>query len=161
MTVSSGSTVLSAVGSTVTAAVVLPAGIVTVPLVPSNVAAPVSASYDVGYVFTGFFSPVAVTGKTFKAGSSIPLKWRLQDAQQSYITRFSAILGVQVAPDPSCTAGGEGVAFDAGSPGNSGLQLEQNTFQFNWQTTGLATGCYAVMVVLDDGTRKTTFLTLR
>ena len=43
MTVSSGYTVLSAVGSAVTAAVVLPAGIVTVPLVPLNVAAPVSA----------------------------------------------------------------------------------------------------------------------
>src|SRR5262249_3648985 len=82
-----------------------------------NVPAPVSAGYDVGYVFTGFFSPVAVTGKTFKAGSSIPLKWRLQDAQQSYITSFSAIQAVQVAPDPSCSAGGEGVAFDANSPG--------------------------------------------
>jgi hypothetical protein len=74
---------------------------------------------------------------------------------------LSAILAIQVAPGPSCSPGGEGVAFDADSSGNSGLQLDPNTFQFNWQTSDLATGCYAVMVSLDDGARKTTFLTLR
>jgi len=34
-------------------------------------------------------------------------------------------------------------------------QFQDNTFQFNWKTTGLATGCYAVMVSMDDGTTKT------
>ena len=124
-------------------------------------AAPVSAAYDVQYIFTGFFSPVAISGKIFKAGSSIPLKWRLQNAQQLYLNSFSSILAVQIAPDPSCSAGGEGVAFDASSPGNSGLQFDQNTFQFNWSTSGLAPGCYAVIVSLDDGTSKPAFVTLR
>lgn len=125
-----------------------------------NTAAPVSASYDVDYLFNGFFSPVS-TNKTFKLGSTVPLKWTLQNAQQGFINSFSSITAVQVAPDPSCSAGGEGVPFDAGSAGNSGLQFEENTFQFNWKTTGLATGCYAAMVSLDDGTRKTVFVTLR
>jgi predicted extracellular nuclease len=125
-----------------------------------NIAAPVSASYDVDYLFNGFFSPVS-TNKTFKLGSTVPLKWTLQNAQQGFISSFSSITAVQVAPDPSCSAGGEGVPFDAGSAGNSGLQFEENTFQFNWKTTGLATGCYAAMVSLDDGTRKTVFVTLR
>jgi uncharacterized protein len=126
-----------------------------------NIAPAISASYDVDYVFTGFFTPVSVSGKTFKAGSSVPLKWKLQNAQQTFITSFSSIIAIQVAPDPTCSAGGEGIAFDASSSGDSGLQFEGNTFQFNWQTTGLATGCYAVMVSLDDGTRKTAFVTLR
>jgi predicted extracellular nuclease len=125
-----------------------------------NIAAPVSAGYDVDYVFNGFFSPVS-TNKTFKLGSTVPLKWTLQNAQQGFISSFSSIAAVQVAPDPSCLAGGEGVPFDAGSAGNSGLQFQDNTFQFNWKTSGLAAGCYAASVSLDDGTRKTVFVTLR
>lgn len=128
-----------------------------------NAASPVRAGYDVQYVFTGFFSPVSggSDGRTFKGGSSIPLKWRLQNAQGDYITSLSAIAAVQAAPDPTCSVGGEGIIFDATSAGNSGLQFDNNTFQFNWKTTGLATGCYEVLVSLDDGTRKTTFMTLR
>jgi hypothetical protein len=125
-----------------------------------NIAAPVSASYDVDYLFNGFFSPVS-TNKIFKLGSTVPLKWTLQNAQQTFISSLSSIAAVQVAPDPSCLAGGEGVPFDAGSAGNSGLQFQDNTFQFNWKTTGLAAGCYAAMVSLDDGTRETVFVTLR
>jgi predicted extracellular nuclease len=125
-----------------------------------NIAAPVSASYDVDYLFNGFFSPVS-TNKTFKLGSTVPLKWTLQNAQQGFISSFSSIAAVQVAPDPSCLAGGEGVPFDAGSAGNSGLQFQDTTFQFNWKTSGLAPGCYAASVSLDDGTRKTVFVTLR
>jgi predicted extracellular nuclease len=125
-----------------------------------NIAAPISASYDVGYLFNGFFSPVS-TNKTFKLGSTVPLKWTLQNAQQTFISSLSSITAVQVAPDPSCLAGGEGIPFDAGSAGNSGLQFQDNTFQFNWKTTGLAAGCYAAMVSLDDGTRETVFVTLR
>jgi uncharacterized protein len=125
-----------------------------------NIAAPVSASYNVDYLFNGFFSPVS-TNKTFKLGSTVPLKWTLQNAQQTFISSFSSIVAVQVAPDPSCAAGGENVPFDAGSAGNSGLQFQDNTFQFNWKTTGLAAGCYGASVALDDGTRKTVFVTLR
>jgi hypothetical protein len=125
-----------------------------------NIAAPVSASYDVDYLFNGFFSPVS-TNKVFKLGSTVPLKWTLQNAQQGFISSFSSIAAVQVASDPSCAAGGEGVPFDAGSAGNSGLQFLDNTFQFNWKTSGLASGCYVAIVSLDDGTRKTVFVTLR
>jgi predicted extracellular nuclease len=125
-----------------------------------NIAAPISAGYDVDYLFNGFFSPVS-TNKTFKLGSTVPLKWTIQNAQQGFISSFSSITAVQVAPDPSCSAGGEGVPFDAGSAGNSGLQFQDNTFQFNWKTTGLAPGCYAAMVSLDDSTRQTVFVTLR
>jgi uncharacterized protein len=125
-----------------------------------NIAAPVSASYDVDYLFNGFFSPVA-TNKIFKLGSTVPLKWTLQNAQQGFISSFTSIAAVQVAPDPSCSADGEGIPFDAGSAGNSGLQFQDNTFQFNWKTDGLASGCYVAIVSLDDGTRKTAFVTLR
>jgi hypothetical protein len=125
-----------------------------------NIAAPVSASYDVDYLFNGFFSPVS-TNKVFKLGSTVPLKWTLQNAQQGFISSFSSITAVQVASDPSCLAGDEGIPFDAGSAGNSGLQFQDNTFQFNWKTDGLASGCYVAIVSLDDGTRKTAFVTLR
>jgi hypothetical protein len=125
-----------------------------------NIATPVSAGYDVDYLFNGFFSPVA-TNKVFKLGSTVPLKWTLQNAQQGFIGSFTSIAAVQVASDPSCSAGGEGIPFDAGSAGNSGLQFQDSTFQFNWKTSGLASGCYVAIVSLDDGTRKTVFVTLR
>jgi hypothetical protein len=125
-----------------------------------NIAPPVSAGYDVDYLFNGFFSPVS-NNKVFKLGSTVPLKWTLQNAQQGFIGSFTSIAAVQVASDPSCSAGGEGVPFDAGSAGNSGLQFQDSTFQFNWKTSGLAPGCYVAIVSLDDGTRKTAFVTLR
>jgi predicted extracellular nuclease len=125
-----------------------------------NVAAPVSAGFDVDYIFTGFFSPVT-NGRTFKIGSAIPLQWQLQNAQQGFISSFASIVAVQAAPDPTCQAGGEGDPLDINAAGNSGLQFNQNTFQFNWKTTGLTAGCYAVIISLDDGTKKTAFLNLR
>jgi len=59
--------------------------------------------YDVDYLFNGFFSPVS-TNKIFKLGSTVPLKWTLQNAQQGFISSFSSVAAVQAAPDPSCLA---------------------------------------------------------
>jgi len=44
------------------------------------------------------------------------LKWTLQNAQQGFISSFSSVAAVQAAPDPSCLAGGEGVALTPDLP---------------------------------------------
>ena len=128
-----------------------------------NHAPAVSAAYDVHYVFSGFLtdlSPDGPDGKTFKAGSTIPVKWRLQNAQGAFIVTPSSVGTIQVAPDPSCVAGQEGLAVDANFTGN-GLQENNDRFQFNWKTTGLAAGCYAFLLPLDDGTVNSAVVKLR
>lgn len=128
-----------------------------------NHASPVSAAYDVHYVFSGFLtalSPDGPDGKTFRVGSTVPVKWRLQNAQGGFIVTPSSVGTIQVAPDPSCVAGQEGLAVDANFTGN-GLQENNDRFQFNWKTTGLAAGCYAFLLPLDDGTVNSAVVQLR
>ncbi|MBZ5504101.1 MAG: lamin tail domain-containing protein [Acidobacteriia bacterium] len=128
-----------------------------------NHAPPVSASYDVHYIFSGFLtdlSPDGPDGKTFRIGSTINVKWQLQNAQGAFIVTPSSVETIQVAPDPSCIAGQEGLAVDANFTGN-GLQENNDRFQFNWKTTGLTPGCYAFLLPLDDGTVNSAVVKLR
>ncbi|HZD93432.1 MAG TPA: PxKF domain-containing protein, partial [Candidatus Sulfotelmatobacter sp.] len=128
-----------------------------------NVAPPVSAGYDVHYVFPGFItdlSPDGPDGKTFRIGSTISVKWHLQNAQGGFIVAPSAVGTIQVAPDPSCVAGQEGLAVDANFTGN-GLQENNDRYQFNWKTTGLMPGCYAFLLPLDDRTVQSAVVKLR
>ena len=78
----------------------------------------------------------------------------------AFIVTPSAVGTLQVVPDPSCVAGQAGLAVDANSTGN-GLQENNDTFQFNWKTTGLATGCYVFQLPLDDGTVQSAVVQLR
>ena len=132
--------------------------------VAGNHAAAVSDAFDVHYIFSGFLTDLLLDGsdgKTFQAGSTIPIKWRLQNAQGGFIVNPSAIGTLQVVPDPSCIAGAEaGLAVDASSTGQ-GLLANNTTFQFNWKTTGLATGCYVFQLPLDDGTVQSAVVQLR
>jgi len=128
-----------------------------------NTAAPVSAGYDVHYVFSGFLtqlSPDGPDGKTFNIGSTIPVKWSLKNAQGAFIVTPSSVGTIQVAPDPSCVAGQQGLAVDANFTGN-GLLETNDRFQFNWKTTGLSGGCYAFLLPLDDGTIQSAVVSLR
>jgi hypothetical protein len=83
----------------------------------------------------------------------------LQNAQGGFIVAPSALQPLQVTPDPSCTAGQQGLAVDANS--NNGVQENNDTFQFNWRTKGLATGCYVFLLPLDDGTVQSSVVKLR
>jgi hypothetical protein len=128
-----------------------------------NTAPPISAGYDVHYVFSGFLtdlSPDGPDGKTFKAGSTVGVKWRLQNAQGGFIVTPSSVGTIQVAPDFSCVAGQQGLAVDANFTGN-GLQENNDRFQFNWKTTGLSAGCYVFLLPLDDGTVNSAVVKLR
>jgi hypothetical protein len=129
-----------------------------------NSAPPVSASYNVQYVFSGFLAPLSpdpANGGTFHAGRTIPLKWQLENTQGGNIVTASAIAAVQIALDASCAPGDQGAVSDADAPGNSGLQVSPTGFQFNWQTKGLPVGCYVVILTLDDGSKRTSLVQLR
>ena len=131
--------------------------------VAENVTPPVSAGYIVGYVFVGFLPPMNTgpSGGVFNAGRTIPLKWRLMDASGTAISAVSAVSSLQIAPNPSCASGGEGAPVTTLYPGNAELLLESPTYHVNWDTTGLATGCYSVMLALDDTSVMTSIVPLR
>jgi uncharacterized protein len=131
--------------------------------VAGNTAPSVRAEYDVHYIFSGFLTDLSSDGpdgKIFRAGSTVNVKWRLQNAQGGLIVAPSAIETIQVAPDVSCIAGQQGLAVDANFTGNA-VQENNDRYQFNWKTTGLSAGCYAFLLRLDDGTLQSAVVGLR
>ena len=133
-----------------------------------NLAAPVSVQFSVQYIFVGFLhdgdededkGKESDNDDGFKAGRTIPLKWELRVADGSFVKRLSAIQSIQFAPNPSCAPGGEGTAVNANS--HSGLELDGVVYEFDWQTKGLARGCYSVMIGLDDQTVRSRVIQLR
>ena len=141
-----------------------------------NVSAPVTVQYSVQYIFVGFLhdgdeekeddhdrgqNKDRDNDDGFKAGRTIPLKWELRLADGSFVRRLSAVQSIQFAPNASCTAGGEGAALRANSPGNSSLELDGIVYEFQWQTKGLAPGCYSVMIGLDDQAVRSRVVQLR
>jgi hypothetical protein len=128
-----------------------------------NVAPAASVSYSVRYVFTGFLPPL--TGDfysgLFKLGRTIPAKWILTDGKGATITALSAVASLRVAANADCLGDADGTPFDPGSSSQVGLRNDGTQYIFNWQTSGLAPGCYTFDVTLDDGTGKSTTVRLR
>jgi hypothetical protein len=125
-----------------------------------NTAAPVSATYTVSYSWSGFLSPVA-DAKVYQAGSTIPLKWTLSNAQGVLAGNVSSFKSLDLSTVPGCVDSGDGLALDLTSPGSTGLTYVNGMFQFNWQTKGLAAGCYKVTLGLDDDSTRSTILQLK
>lgn len=126
-----------------------------------NTAAPVSAAFDVHFVFSGFSEPLLSGnfGGSFEAGRTIPLKWQLQNNSGAFITTGTAISTLQVAPNATCAVGGAGAPF---SPASSpGLHVEGHRYGFEWQSQGLQPGCYSILLSLDDGTVQTSIVRLQ
>lgn len=111
-----------------------------------------SVAYSVGYRTTAFSSPIAATGvTTATAGSVIPLKWSLADANRAAITSTSAVRSVtyRSVPCPPAT-GTAGPVITAASSKNSGVTYSNGQFKFEWVTPRTA-GCYTVTVTLVSG----------
>ena len=125
-----------------------------------NTAAPVSAAFDVHYVFSGFLEPLRSGnfGGRFEIGKNISLEWELQNASHGFITTRTAVTSLQVAPNESCTATGAGTPFRPAS--NNGLRIDGHKYDFDWRTDGLHPGCYSILLTLDDGTVQTSIVRL-
>jgi predicted extracellular nuclease len=128
-----------------------------------NTAAPVSVTYQVGYVFNGFFAPLSpgIAGP-FKAGSAVPLKWQLKNGSGSAVGSLSSIKSIQMAYNGDCAGSPDDAPVVADSPGSSGLRFDGTQFGFNWKTPNSASaGCYSIMVGLDDGSTHSQIVILK
>jgi uncharacterized protein DUF4082 len=109
-------------------------------------------TYSVAYGFEGFFSPVDNDIlNVAKAGSTIPLKFRVVDANGAPITDLA---GATVnATSLACDLGTTTDQIEEYATGGSGLQnLGDGYYQFNWKTPkAYARSCKTVTIMLGDG----------
>ena len=133
---------------------------VTAPTASDNVGhtgVPVSCEYRVVYGFAGLFAPIdrPNTRNVSKAGQSIPLKWRLTDAQGDPVldlhTATVMVSGI------SCSLGSTDDLVEEVTPGGSGLtNLGDGYYQINWKTPSAYAGsCKNLNLNLGEGEPRT------
>jgi hypothetical protein len=139
-----------------------------------------SVSYLVIYNFTGFQSPLqpavllnppnpAVPPQpsdsgSFTIGTTIPIAWQMQDANNVYISDLTRITSIVVIPNPACagTVSGTGTTLYNSSTGQSAFSYNNatNSFVFNWDTTSTTAGCYNLVVTPNDTAQWSTIVHL-
>jgi hypothetical protein len=123
-----------------------------------------TVQYTVFYGFTGFSAPVdnPPVLNVAKAGQSIPLKWRLVDANGTPVPDLAGVTVTAVSM--SCSLGTTPDQIEEYAAGGSGFQnLGNGYYQFNWKTPGgYANSCKTLKLDLGEGTgRDTAFFQLR
>jgi hypothetical protein len=112
---------------------------------------------NVLYNFSGFLPPLDKK-LSFELGRTIPIKFQLTDVNGAIITSLSAVTSLQVAPVN--TDGSLGTPFNPTPAGGTVLRNDGSQYIFNWQTKGLTTGTYEILLTLADGTVNTKVLQL-
>lgn len=132
-----------------------------------NTAAPVNATYSVRYTsFIGFLPPLASGDGSYsglyKLGRTIPVKWQLMSGAGQYIASLSSVQSLKTVFS-NCSDAPDGDPTDLGITGGTSLRYDSaaNQFIFNWDTRGLAQGCYTIELTLDDGATHTTTVRLK
>jgi hypothetical protein len=109
-------------------------------------------TYSVQYVFSGFFTPIDNPNIVNKAiaGQTIPVKWRLTDANGAPVSDPTSFVSLTTSVGGSC--GGPSDPVESYS-GDSGLQyLGNGNWQFNWKTPKSYSGqCRTMTLNLKDG----------
>ncbi len=122
-------------------------------LIPSNYASP-SATF--------FMSPVT-SGKIFKLGSTIPLKFQLVNRIGEYFS--TAVANVKLLKSTSDVPVGEPIDATSTSAADTGNKFRysstDNLYIYNLNTEGLDAGTWQVIVTLDNGSVKSTFIALK
>jgi hypothetical protein len=119
-----------------------------------------SHSADRPLTIDGFFGPVHDdTLGTAKAGSTIPLQFRVYDGDTE-LTDPTVIAGftAQRVSCPEAASSGEEVDFT--TTGGTALRYTDGKFQQNWKTPKTP-GCYQVTLTTTDNTSKTATFLLR
>lgn len=115
--------------------------------------------YSVIYDFAGaggFLAPVnnPPMVNSARAGSTIPVKFRLPDGQGGLMCDLSAVVSIQVQ-EVSCgafTYSPTNPVEEVATAGSSGLHCDNGLYQYNWQTARTQKDkCYVFILTLNDG----------
>jgi hypothetical protein len=119
-----------------------------------------TASYFVRYAFGGFLPPVAAGGNgLFRLGSTIPVKFQLQDYFGALVSTATARLSL------GAPGGTEIVEATASGNANAGnlfrFDLVEQQYVYNLSTKPLSTGTWTLRASLDDGSVRTAPVNLK
>jgi len=123
-------------------------------------------SVTLRYNFFGFFSPVDMPAvvNTAKAGSTIPLKWRLTNFAGGYLTDIATVASIN-SFRTSCTSSAPSDEVETTvATGGTALRFDTVTQQFiyDWATLKSWTGtCRTLVLVLNDGTLHIAYFKFR
>lgn len=118
-------------------------------------------TYYVNYDYSGVLKPINDDGSSvFKAGSTVPVKFQLKDANGSYVN--NAVAKLYIAPITDGKVGTEIKAVSSSSVFDENVfRNEDNQYLFNLSTKNLTEGAYQIRIELGDGTINTLNITLR
>ena len=116
--------------------------------------------------FVGFKPPIAnpPSVNSVKAGSAVPVKWQLTDANGGFISDLSAITSVQFNQSVCQGAGTKVNNVTAQGSGTSGLRYDPiaNQFIYNWKTAKTMAGkCYTLVLTLNDGSKYNAYFAVK
>ncbi|WP_411725854.1 PxKF domain-containing protein [Methyloglobulus sp.] len=110
--------------------------------------------YVVGHLVTGYFQPVDMNGifNVVKAGSAVPLKWRITEVPAGTPVTDLASVKLKVQ-DVNCNLGFTTDQLEEVASGGSGLKnLGGGNYQFNWKTPkSYANSCKKLLLDLGGG----------
>lgn len=93
--------------------------------------------------FVGPLAPYSAPPASFKIKSAVPLKWQYS-LNGTVVDSADANPLISFYGPVACDGGTDGASVALNDTGASGYQYDTaaRTWQFNWKTTGLASGCY-------------------
>lgn len=114
------------------------------------------------YNFQGFFQPVdnQPTLNTVKNGSTVPVKWRLLDANGAYITDIATVDPIKYIRWTQVACPGSAIPEDAieelaTATGGTALRWDgASQFIYNWKTPSPGNRCVRLDVNFADGTAR-------
>lgn len=120
-------------------------------------------SYTIAYNFLGIIQPIRADGSSiFKPGRTVPVKFRIADANGNYMSTAIANLTYQKITDEILGTVEEAVSTSSANEGNTfRYDNTDNLYIFNLGTEGMNTGTYQLNINLDDGTTHTVRISLR
>lgn len=120
-----------------------------------------SCSTAVQYMYSGLLQPINPDGSSiFKAGSTVPVKFSLTNAQAGLVGTAAATLTIAKISNNIEGTFVEAVSTANATTGNL-FRSDGGQYIFNLSTKGLAAGTYSIKVSIDDGTSYTTHISLK
>jgi len=116
------------------------------------------------YQFLGFLPPINTDGSSvFKRGSTIPVKFQLEDYEGNYCSTAEALISYAKIPG---SFAGSSMDLVYSVPAKSGnlfrYDAKKNLYIYNLSTkSGFTVGTYELMVSLDDGSSYTVRIRLK
>lgn len=108
--------------------------------------------YTVGYRFGGFRPPLSGTAiNQVKAGSTVPVKWRITDANGVGVANRASFTGLRLVPSP-CTPGApvSSVGVLEITDTSALKYLGNGNWQHNWKSAKTLRGCFDLQLRLAD-----------